>query len=92
MTVTHAGRKLIGSVYLKGDETGPLTLRLQPYGTITGRIVDDDGRPRGGLGLISTGGSRPDQPAEQGVLPGGNVGDGIRIGRDGRFRVEGLAP
>ena len=53
--VTHAGRKLIGSVYLKGDETGPLTIRLQPYGTITGRIVDDDGRPRGGLGIMSAG-------------------------------------
>ena len=51
VTVTHAGRKLIGSVYLKGDESGPLTIRLQPYGTITGRIVDEDGRPRGGLGL-----------------------------------------
>ena len=47
VTITHAARKLVGSVYLKGDETGPLTLRLQPWGTITGRIVDDDGKPRG---------------------------------------------
>jgi RNA polymerase sigma factor (sigma-70 family) len=90
--VIHASRKLIGSVYLKGDETGPLTIRLQPYGTITGRIVDEDGRPRGGLGIMSAGGSLPERPAEQGVLPGGNIGDGIRIGRDGRFRIEGLVP
>ena len=92
MTITHAGRKLIGSVYLKGDETGPLTIRLQPYGTITGRIVDEDGRPRGGLGIMNAGGSMPERPAEQGILPGGNNGGGIRIGRDGRFRIEGLVP
>ena len=55
VTITHAGRKLIGSVYLKGDETGPLTIRLQPWGTITGRIVDDEGQPRGGLGIYEHG-------------------------------------
>ncbi len=66
VTVTDAGRKLIGSVYLKGDEAGPMTLRLQPSGTITGRVVDEDGRPRGGLGIISAGGSLSDRPAETG--------------------------
>ena len=49
VTLTHEGRKLAGSVYLKGDEVGPLTVRLQPSGTVTGRIVDEEGRPRGGL-------------------------------------------
>jgi RNA polymerase sigma factor (sigma-70 family) len=92
VTVAHRGRKLIGSVYLKGDEAGPLTIRLQPWGTIAGRIVDEDGRPRGGLGLMSAGGSRPERPAEQGILPGGNIGGGIRIGHDGLFRIEGLVP
>jgi RNA polymerase sigma factor (sigma-70 family) len=90
--VTHAGRKLIGSVYLKGDETGPLTMTLQPYGTITGRIVDEEGRPRAGVGIMSAGGSMPERPAEQAILPGGSVGGGIRLGRDGRFRIEGLVP
>ena len=91
MTITHAGRKLIGSIYLKGDETGPLTLRLQPYGTITGRIIDDDGQPSGGLRLFTTDGVWPPRPAEQGILPAGD-NDGIHTGRDGRFRVEGLVP
>ena len=39
----------IGTVYLKGDEAGPLTIRLQPWGTITGRVVDDEGQPLKGL-------------------------------------------
>ena len=92
LTVRHAGRGLIGSIYLRGDELGPLTLQLQPSGTIAGRLVDRDGRPRGGVGIISTGGSNPSRPAEQGILPGGDHGGGIRIGPDGTFRVEGLVP
>ena len=38
----HAGRKLAGSLRLKGDETGELTVKLQPWGT-----VDRPGRRRG---------------------------------------------
>jgi RNA polymerase sigma factor (sigma-70 family) len=92
VTVTHAGRKLVGSVYLKGDESGPLTIRLQPWGTILGRIVDEDGKPRGSLGLSNTRGIYPQPPADQGLLPGRTSGPGIRLGRDGRFRIEGLVP
>jgi hypothetical protein len=92
VTITHAGRKLIGSIYLKEDETGPLKIQLQPYGTITGRVVDEDGRPRGGVRMMSAGGSLPDRPTEESILPGGDIGGGIRIGRDGRFRIDGLVP
>jgi hypothetical protein len=92
LTVTHSGRKLVGSIYLKGNEPSPMTIRLQPYGTVTGRIVDDDGRPRGGLAITSADGMTPARPAEQGILPGSAVYGGIRVGRDGRFRIEGLVP
>ena len=87
VTITHAGRKLAGSVYLRGDETGPLTVRLQPWGTITGRIVGEDGQPRGGLALIDLLAIYPQLPADQGILP-----EGIRISHDGRFRIERLIP
>jgi hypothetical protein len=90
VTIAHAGRKLIGSVYLKGDETGPLTVRLQAWGAITGRIIDDEGQPRSGIGLWSAGGLEP--RAEHGMLPGGDRGEGVWIGPDGRFRFEGLVP
>ena len=90
--VRHVARRLIGSVYLKGDEVGPLTLRLQPWGTLTGRLVDDEGRPRGGLGISSIGGINVSRPTEQAIFPQGSNGDGLRVGRDGRFRIEGLVP
>jgi RNA polymerase sigma factor (sigma-70 family) len=88
VTVNHEGRRLTGSVYLKGGETGPLTLRLQPWGTIMGRIVDEDGRPRSGMGLQS----RSGDTEHEGALPASLVGRGIPLGKDGRFRVEGLVP
>jgi hypothetical protein len=69
-----------------------LKIQLQPYGTITGRVVDEDGRPRGGVRITSAGGSLPDRPTEEGILPGGDIGGGVRIGRDGRFRIQGLVP
>ena len=90
VTITHAGRKLVGSVYLKGDETGPLTVRLQPWGTITGRIVDDDGKPRGGLGLMERRRLRSRPPSK--ACCRAATGRSVRIGRDGRFRIEGLVP
>ena len=46
-----------------------MTVRLQPWGTIIGRIVDDDGQPRGGLALNNIGGIYPEPPADQGILP-----------------------
>ena len=64
--ITHAGRKLAGSVYLKGDEIGPLTVRLQPCGIITGRVVDDDRLPRGPLSLHSLIGFFPESSHRSG--------------------------
>jgi hypothetical protein len=88
VTITHEGRKLIGSVSLKGDESGPMTVRLQPWGTITGRMVDEDGRPRGGLSLnnLFAYNIDPQPHADRGTL------SSLPIGRDGRFRIEGLVP
>ncbi len=92
VTITHAGRKLVGSVYLKGDETGPMTIRLQPWGTILGRIVDEEGKPRAGLALGNFGGIYPEPPADRGILPRSTFGQGMWLGRDGRFRFDGLVP
>ncbi len=55
VTVRHAGRRLIGSIVLKGEEAGPITLKLQPWAELKGRIVDDEGNPRPKLSLGSGG-------------------------------------
>jgi hypothetical protein len=92
VTVSHAARKLVGFLYLKGTESGSITVKLQPWGTITGRIVEDEGQPCGGLALNNTGGIYPEPPADRGILQKSSSSAGIRIGRDGWFRIEGLVP
>ncbi len=92
VTISHAARRLVGFLNLKGDETGTVKIQLRPWGTIAGRIVDDEGQPRGGLALNNFGGIYPEPPGDRGILPNSSSSPGIRIGRDGRFRIEGLVP
>jgi RNA polymerase sigma factor (sigma-70 family) len=41
----HEERKLAAHVVLRGDEKEPVSVRLQPVGTLTGRVVDPEGKP-----------------------------------------------
>jgi hypothetical protein len=85
VTVLHDGRKLAAGLTLRGDEPGPVTVRLSPWGVVTGRLVDARVEPGGGLEI--TGMDRPRvHPVEGGLTAAVPVGD------DGRFRIEGLVP
>lgn len=81
----HVERRLAGSVRPRGDEAGPILVRLQPWAVVTGRIVDDRGMLQSGLVLRSF----PPGPSEAdaGVLP-----RRVEVENDGRFRIEGLVP
>jgi hypothetical protein len=70
-------KRLVGELVLRGDETRPQTVILQPWGVLTGRIVDADGQPAPD-GILC---SLVDQ-----------IGTDQKIGPDGRFRIEGLIP
>src|SRR5262249_21390577 len=48
VTFLHPDRKLAAAVTLKGDEEGPVQVRLEPWGTITGRMLDETGKPIAG--------------------------------------------
>ena len=50
----HDGRKLVGFLLARGDEAEPYTVRLQPWGTIVGRLVEAEGRPRPRAHLMTT--------------------------------------
>ena len=81
----HRGRKLAGSLVLKGDKTGDLTVKLQPWGTIVGRVVDDEGKPRTDVEFFSTIRERPDPER-------GDLENKPTVDAQGRFRIEGLVP
>jgi RNA polymerase sigma factor (sigma-70 family) len=86
VTIFHDGRKLVGSIWLMGDEVSPLTVRLGPWGTISGRFLDADGKGLGSRGILSDADAQGPQVEEVGNLPG------PRTDRDGWFRIEGLVP
>jgi RNA polymerase sigma factor (sigma-70 family) len=74
----HTEKKLAGALRLGGDDRGPLTVKLEPWGVVTGRVVSAEGKAQAGALLRIT----------DWLLPG----SGYQTDRDGRFRIEGLAP
>jgi hypothetical protein len=48
----HPEKKLSKLVRLKADDGEALTVRLEPGGTLTGRVVDEDGQPQKGVGVV----------------------------------------
>jgi RNA polymerase sigma factor (sigma-70 family) len=94
----HPAKKLAGLLTVRPDEAGPLTARLEPTGTLAGRVVDGDGKPLAGV-RVSAQVSFADQdlkdfpdlrfnyPSWAKLLNGEVMTDA-----DGKFRVEGLVP
>jgi hypothetical protein len=85
VSFVHKERGLIGRVELRGDEKGPVTVPMAPWGVLTGRLVDGDGKPVAGVRVAwhypsVTAPGLPPQ-AEQ-----------FTTDAEGRFRVEELAP
>ena len=65
----HEEKKLAGAYVIQPGEAGPLTIKLQPCGTWTGRLVDEE-KPQAGVPITC---SRPpigdDSRLEKGTLP-----------------------
>jgi RNA polymerase sigma factor (sigma-70 family) len=84
LSFLHRERKLIGQVAVRPEDKDPLTVWLQPWGTLTGRLVDADGKPLAGAKIYL---EYPHSP-DAGMAPP----QAFSTGHDGRFRVEGLLP
>jgi RNA polymerase sigma factor (sigma-70 family) len=74
----HEGRRLAGAVQLHRDTQGPLTVKLQPWGAVTGRLVTPKGEPRPGVLLRVADESLPNST--------------VWTDKNGRFRLEGFVP
>jgi RNA polymerase sigma factor (sigma-70 family) len=85
----HEKKKLAGSLVVRGTEKGPLTVKLRPWSVVTGRLVDDGGQPlTGGELVILSGRKFFEEDLQVGSLPKNS----FPVGKDGRFRIEGLLP
>jgi hypothetical protein len=78
----HDTQRLAATLLVKGNEKEKLTVRLEPWGTVTGRLVGRDGEPLAFRGLFSA--SRDPRVV---TLPGH-----FQTNKDGSFRLEGLIP
>jgi hypothetical protein len=69
----HKAKRLGRLLIIRGDETEPLTVQLEPCGEVLGRLLDKEGKPVPGVYLFfSRRGRSPDVVAE--------------TDHDGRFR------
>ncbi len=87
LLVIHEGKHLAGSLVVRGDEKGPVTIKLQPWGTLSARLVSASGKPYTKGELRFGFGGRADD-----VTVGSHPLHSIPRDQTGRFRVEGLIP
>ena len=85
----HVERRLAGSAVVSGDDARPLSVKLEPWGAVTGRILQANGDEVVEAQLLD-GTDRKSRVAELfGTLPG----DQHPVTDDhGRFVIEGFAP
>ncbi len=93
-------KKLAGSAVVRGDEKGPITVKMQPWATVSGRLLDADGKPIANADLRFTQipVREPGQPMslDTGLHVvqhfAGQPSLDPRTDEQGRFRVERLVP
>lgn len=82
-------RKLAGYASIRGGAKEELRVQLRPWGRLTGRVLDTDGRPVSGasMRLLVRGES------DHNYLPGtGPLAQPIRADGQGRFDLPGIVP
>jgi RNA polymerase sigma factor (sigma-70 family) len=73
LSFRHLEKRLGRVLTIPGDETGPLTVQLEPCGTILGRLVDKGGKPVPGVILLFNRGAT-------------SFDESVKTDSDGRFR------
>ncbi len=99
ITFFKKDRKLIGFLLARGDGEKPYTVRLKPWATVTGRIVDENGNPleekqRQPLVNAAAVVLAPNAKLEIATRDDPHAGTLPDTGADekGRFRIERLVP
>jgi hypothetical protein len=90
ITFVKEDRKLIGFLLARGDSVAPSIVRMQPWGLVTGRILDENGKPAAATELsaasLGSGTSTAENDLNIGEIPP------TRCDGEGRFRIERLVP
>jgi hypothetical protein len=90
LTCVHLGRKLAGHIRLTDKETGPATVRLRPWAALTGRLLDDDGKPMPGVQVRLFYAIDSARGLFESGIPASTKA--LKTDASGAFRVEGVFP
>jgi hypothetical protein len=89
----HKDKGLAGTLLIRGDEKGPLTVKLEPWGVVTGKVLTTEGKPLTDAQIVTLFG---DIVGPQGAMPrpldAGSLPYPFKPDKDGRFRIEGFVP
>jgi hypothetical protein len=80
----HEQRQLAGSILLTAEESGPLSVKLEPWGVISGRALDKIGDPLRAVHLV------PLFKVGNEWQSGGLSAESWPIDEEGRFTITGL--
>jgi RNA polymerase sigma factor (sigma-70 family) len=78
LEMVHEGKKLAGWLVVRGDEKGPVRIRLEPWGVVTGRLVKPDGEPMTDVTIYA--GPRGGQPDKEGKFRIDGLAPGRKFG------------
>jgi len=81
ITFVKEDRRLIALLLARGDGASPYTVRMQPWGTVIGRILDANGKSLAEAGIVIKADGA--DPCEQ---------VGCKTDAEGRFRAERIIP
>jgi RNA polymerase sigma factor (sigma-70 family) len=82
----HPEKNLVGVAKPPKDDGGAVTVKLEPGATVTGRLVDADGKPRAGVELNLSFGR------DEKTVWHTYMAERVRTDGEGRFRIAGLLP
>jgi hypothetical protein len=82
----HLEKELVGVAQSPKRNGDSITVRMMPGATVTGRLVDADGQPRGGV-ILNLSFRTRERSAWSAYFPKGTLTD-----REGRFRLRSLVP
>jgi len=96
----HKEKGLARAVLVHGDEPGPLTVRLEPLGAVSGQLVDEDGKPLADASANASFTILLKQSIDRSLIPyglavGNYMGDlvhlpAVTLDAQGRFRIPKL--